>query len=61
MRKVFRLFGIPVFSISYEGFEDELVLSNVGGNYELAPAQEEDDEYWEEEDTAFGFGFRRPA
>jgi hypothetical protein len=55
MRKVYRLFGLLTFwSVDFDGFEDESFVSNVGGSYELAPAEEED-EYWEEEEDRFGF------
>lgn len=60
MKKIFRLFGIPVASITYDGFDDETYISNVGGSYELAsePAEyDEDEEYYE--DRGFGFGVQK--
>lgn len=62
MKKVFRLFDLfPMFSVSYEGFDEEdlTFVSNVGGSFEIASQEEpEEDEYWEEDR---GFGFRGPT
>ena len=53
VKRVYRLFGIEVFSIEYEGLDEELFISNVDGNFEIAATEDEGD--WEEEDSDFGF------
>ena len=58
MRKVFRLFGIPIGSVEYQ---EDYYITNTGGEFEVS-GYEEVDEDWDEippEDPQYGFGFRR--
>lgn len=55
MKYILKLLGFPVVSLEREADEyDILALSNVGGQFELAPAEDDDLEY-EEYDEDFGF------
>ena len=58
MKQTWRLFGIPVLSIEYEGFDEETVIRNSGGQFELCEYEEPEYEY-DEEEYGFGFGAKR--
>jgi hypothetical protein len=52
MKRIYKVFGIEVFSVEYEGLDEEAILS-LGGSFDLA--EQGDEEEWEEEDPEFGF------
>lgn len=59
VKNIYRVFGVQVFSTETHVDDGEQFISNVSGQYELAPAEVEE-EYDEEYDED-SFGFRRPG
>lgn len=55
-----KLFGVTVAELLCAEPEVVLRIDNTGGQFELAPVDDSDEDDWEyEEDSGFGFGVRQ--